>query len=642
MVGRMTRGTSAGGARTIDVACLGRVAVDLYGEQRMTGLEQATSFRRYLGGSSGNLAVGVARLGLSSAMICRVGDDPMGRYLRSRLVAEGIDVRALSTDPSAKTALAFLGMLDAEAIGLDFYRERAADAHTRADDVPAGFLDQVDVLAITGTGLADPASADAVLAIAEAGLRAGCRLVLDVDYREALWHGFEDGLDGARERVGAIVSRATVLVGNEQEMQVLAGRRDTVAALAVLRERTSGALLVKLGAAGSTLLAGAPAPSESWQEPVPGRDVTVVNPVGAGDAFLAGFLARWLRGHPDRDCLAYANSAGALVVTRHGCSEAMAHADELEAFHGGRDADDAWLAHMHRCLSRRARPARITALACDHREPFECLMAEHGRTLEDARRFKGLVAKAAERVATERGEATGAMLMDPVFGSHVLRRLGQRHWWLGRPIEVSRSRPLRTEAGSALAADIATWNPAHVAKCLVWHHPDDDPHLQQRQIDTLCTLQAACRDAGVEWMLEAVPPLEIGHDDAVLARSVSGLYDAGLAPDWWKLPALASAQGWSALAGLIGERDPHCRGVVVLGLDRPLPELQAALRLAASQPLCAGFAIGRSVFGDAARAWFAGSLDDEGAVEDMRSRFSAIVATFTDPSVQPGAVPCKA
>ena len=220
------------------------------------------------------------------------------------------------------------------------------------------------------------------------------------------------------------------------------------------------------------------------------------------------------------------------------------------------------------------------------------------------------------------------MLIDPRFGGDVMRRLDERGWWLGRPIEVTRSRPLRTEAGAALAADIATWNPAHVAKCLVWHHPDDDEALQERQIDVLLRLQAACRDAGVEWILEAVPPLELGHDDEVLVRSVAGLYAAGLMPDWWKLPTLESEAGWSALAAAIGEHDPYCRGVLVLGLDRPLPALAAGLRLAASQPLCGGLAIGRTVFGDAAARWFAGELDDRGAVDDMSERFSRVLELF--------------
>ena len=118
--------------KDIDLACLGRLAIDLYGVQRMTSLEEATGFRRYLGGSSGNLAVGSARLGLRTAMITRVGQDPMGRFLLGRLGAEGIDHSAVTSDLGRKTALTFLGMLGAEAYGLDFYRENVADTAIRS------------------------------------------------------------------------------------------------------------------------------------------------------------------------------------------------------------------------------------------------------------------------------------------------------------------------------------------------------------------------------------------------------------------------------------------------------------------------------------------------------------------------------
>jgi 5-dehydro-2-deoxygluconokinase len=150
------------------------------------------------------------------------------------------------------------------------------------------------------------------------------------------------------------------------------------------------------------------------------------------------------------------------------------------------------------------------------------------------------------------------------------------------------------------------------------------------QVGQLRLLQAAAEAAGIEWMLEAVPPLERGHDDAVLVRSVSGLYAEGLRPDYWKLPALETDAGWRSLHEVIVAADPDCRGVVILGLDRPLAELEPGLARGARHGICAGFAIGRSIFGDAAQKWFAGRIDDCAAVRQMADLYDWAVRAFLD------------
>jgi 5-dehydro-2-deoxygluconokinase len=169
-----------------------------------------------------------------------------------------------------------------------------------------------------------------------------------------------------------------------------------------------------------------------------------------------------------------------------------------------------------------------------------------------------------------------------------------------------------------------------VAKCLVWHHPDDPATLMEEQIGQLRLLQAAAEAAGIEWMLEAVPPLDRGHDDAGLVRSVAGLYSSGLRPDYWKLPALETDAGWQSLGEVIVAADPGCRGVVILGLDRPLADLAPGLARGARHGICAGFAIGRSIFGTAAQEWFASRIDDEAAVRHMADLYDRAVRAFLD------------
>ncbi len=120
--------------RNIDIICMGRVAVDLYAEQVHSPLEDAQSFRKYLGGCAGNTAVGTARLGLKSAMFSCVGSDDMGVYLRKTLENEGVDTSLLRNTPEHLTALVLLGVNPPERFPLIFYRENCADMQINPDD----------------------------------------------------------------------------------------------------------------------------------------------------------------------------------------------------------------------------------------------------------------------------------------------------------------------------------------------------------------------------------------------------------------------------------------------------------------------------------------------------------------------------
>ena len=108
----MQNTTRFASGRDRDLVCLGRLAVDLYAQQLGAPLEDAASFAKYLGGSSANIAFGAARLGLKSAMLSRVGDEQMGRFLLKTLSAEGCDVSQVRVDPERLTALTLLGIKD--------------------------------------------------------------------------------------------------------------------------------------------------------------------------------------------------------------------------------------------------------------------------------------------------------------------------------------------------------------------------------------------------------------------------------------------------------------------------------------------------------------------------------------------------
>ena len=174
-------------SKTLDVICLGRVAVDLYAQQIGSRLEDASSFAKYLGGSSGNVAYGTAIQGLKSSMLARVGDEHMGRFLREELQSVGVDTSHLITDKERLTALVILGIKDKETFPLIFYRDNCADMAITSDDFDEKYIASAKALAITGTHLSHPKTRQAVLTALEYAGRNGTKRLLDIDYRPVLW-----------------------------------------------------------------------------------------------------------------------------------------------------------------------------------------------------------------------------------------------------------------------------------------------------------------------------------------------------------------------------------------------------------------------------------------------------------------------
>ena len=150
------------------------------------------------------------------------------------------------------------------------------------------------------------------------------------------------------------------------------------------------------------------------------------------------------------------------------------------------------------------------------------------------------------------------------------------------------------------------WPTEHVAKCLVAYHPDDAAELRREQLDGLHALQAACLGTDRELLIEVVPPRDIAGGADPLARALEQIYAAGIRPDWWKLPPLPDAAAWQRITACVQRHDPHCRGVLLLGLEANEDSLAHSFRIAAPHPICKGFAVGRSIFAEPAADWFAG------------------------------------
>jgi 5-dehydro-2-deoxygluconokinase len=286
---------------------MGRVGVDLYPDQLETPLRTVRTFTRFMGGFAGNVATGLARLGVRTAIVSRVGDDGHGEYVRDFLEGEGVDTRFLAVDPNWRTPPTFCEVWPPDRFPILFYRRPTApDWQLSSEDFDAEEVAAAPLLYATGTGLAQSPSRETTL---EALRAHRGTTIFDLDWRPDLWQDAGEFPGLAAEACAA----ADLVVGNEEELEA-----------ASLSERPER-LVLKRGERGATVYDG------GQETDVPGFPVEVVNGLGAGDAFAAALGHGLLRGLSLADAVRRGTVAGALVAAQLACSEAMPRLEELEA-----------------------------------------------------------------------------------------------------------------------------------------------------------------------------------------------------------------------------------------------------------------------------------------------------------------------
>jgi 5-dehydro-2-deoxygluconokinase len=626
---------ASGSQERLDVITIGRCSVDLYGQQIGSRLEDVASFAKSVGGCPANIAIGTARLGLRSALITRVGNEQMGRFVKEQLAREGVASGGIVTDPARLTALVLLSVENDKTFPLIFYRDNCADSALCEADIDEAFVKSAAAVLVTGTHFATPntdAAQRKAMRIAKAN---GAKIIFDIDYRPNLWGlaGHAAGeeryikSDRVSEHLKTILPDCDLIVGTEEEVHIAAGSEDTLEALKIIRSLSQAVIVLKRGPMGCVVYPGAI--PEALDKGIVGKGfpIEVYNVLGAGDSFMSGFLRGWLRGEDHATSATWANACGAFAVSRLLCSPEIPTWEELQYFlrHGSPYKalrKDEAINHVHWATTRRAQPDQLLAFAIDHRAQLEQMADKAGAPRGRLNDFKRLAMSAIGRVAN--GRPGYGTLLDDVYGREAMFDAAKLGLWIGRPLEQPGSRPLRFEFTQDVGARLVEWPVTHTIKCLAFYHPDDAVAMKDEQAAKLRTLYEAARKVGRELLIEIIAGKNGPLDDDTIARALEELYALGIKPDWWKLEPQASAAAWRNIAGVIGRHDPWCRGVVLLGLDAPEEELAKGFAAVAAQPIVKGFAVGRTIFSAAAQAWLSGKMTDESAIADMAARFRTL------------------
>ncbi len=633
--------------KSLDVICIGRAGVDLYGQQVGGRLEDMGSFAKYVGGSPTNTAIGAARLGLNTAMLARVGDEHMGRFIRTTLTAEGVDTRQLITDPHRLTALVLLGIQDEDHFPLIFYRENCADMGLCEEDIDPDFITTARAVLVSGTHLSTvrvAAASHKAMKIARAN---GGKVALDIDYRPNLWNlaGHSDGESrfiadqGVSKHLQHYLADCDLIVGTEEEFHIAGGTENTLLALSNVRQLTDAVLVCKRGAQGCKVFES---DIDGWESGIsgPGFKVEVFNVLGAGDGFMAGLLRGWLRNEDWKTTSAYANACGALAVSRHGCCPA--YPSEIELFEFIKNGSefqalrfDPDLNHLHRSTTRRKKYDRLVAFAFDHRHQFQTWANEFARDSKAIEYFKTLAWQAANEEAAD--DPGFGVLIDDKLGRAALHAATSSDAWVARPIESSGKFPLEFEAEGEIIEHLADWPLTQTVKVLCPYRLDDDEKVRSQHEHMIQHLSRACQHTGHEWLLEIITARNGNSPDFESVPTImQRFYDIGVRPDWWKLEPGSEQNYWQSVGQVIDSNDKYCQGIIVLGLDGSIESISQSFLLAATQPWVKGFAVGRTIFSESAKNWFAEKINDATAVAEMRSQYRAMIAAWDAAYMQSG------
>ena len=326
---------------TFDLITMGRSSIDLYANEVGAPFVDIQSFAAYVGGSPTNIASGASRLGLRSAVLTAVGDDPVGDFILNFLTKEGVETKFIPRKSGFRTSAVVLGIEPPDKFPLVYYRDNCADNQLSIDDVLATPIHDCRVFEFSGTGLSREPSRSATLFAAEQAKAAGAKVVLDLDFRPNQWHDAR----AFGVVVRSVLSTVDIVLGTEDECKAVTLTDPTQ--VAVSHSQISGArvegdlanavksmlrhgpecVVVKRGEKGASVFE-----ADGQETDVPGFPVDIHNVLGAGDAFASGFIYGIVKGWDWRKAARMGNADGAIVVTRHGCANFMAYEKEALQF----------------------------------------------------------------------------------------------------------------------------------------------------------------------------------------------------------------------------------------------------------------------------------------------------------------------
>lgn len=311
-----------------DVIAFGRATIDLYANE-MGPMEDADTFRKYVGGSPANTAVAMAKLGLKVGYIGNVSDDPFGRYILCYLEEQSVDISHIETDRTgAKSGVTMGEIKSPSECSFFMYRDGCADLNISCSQLDEAYIKDYKLLLISGTSLSHSPAREAVFLAMEYARRNGVQIAFDLDYRENTWNTPEE----AATYYGLAAEKSDMVLGTREEFNVMErllmpGNMDDRKSAERLLKAGVAVVSIKKGKQGSIVYTknGAVYQGGIYES-------QVLKTFGAGDAYSGAFNYSLISGKPMEEALRYAAAGAAITISGHSCSDAMPELSVIEQF----------------------------------------------------------------------------------------------------------------------------------------------------------------------------------------------------------------------------------------------------------------------------------------------------------------------
>jgi len=314
--------------RKFDVTMLGRIAVDLNPEDYYKPLSECTTFKKYVGGSPANIAVGLSRLGKKCGFFARVSDDQFGDYVTNFMQAEGVDISHIKRcEHGEKIGLTFTEILSPQESSILMYRNKIADLQLNMTDIDETYIRESKALLISGTSLSESPSREAALKALFLAKKTQTPVIFDIDYRNYNWQSHEEM--GVYYPI--IASHADIIFGSREEYdlteQILAPHKTDLETAEYWHQKGAKIVVIKHGKDGSTAYTN---DGQNFSiKPFPAK---VLKGFGGGDGYASAFLYGLLEGWDIIDCLEFGSASASLLISSHSCSSSMPSVEKIKEY----------------------------------------------------------------------------------------------------------------------------------------------------------------------------------------------------------------------------------------------------------------------------------------------------------------------
>lgn len=311
--------------KNFDLIAIGRACIDLNAVEYNRPMEETMTFKKYVGGSPANIAIGAAKLGLKVGFIGKLADDQHGNFIRQYMKEAGVDTSNMMTDHGEhKTGLAFTEIKSPQESSILMYRDEVADLYLAPEEISEAYIKKAKLLLISGTALAQSPSREAVLKAIELAKRNHVKVVFELDYRPYSWKSEEE----TAVYLTLAAQKADIVIGTRDEFNSLENSfvGDNAATVQALFQHSPELIIIKHGVDGSYAYTKAGELYRGYA-----YKAKVLKTFGAGDSYAAALLYALIKEKPIEMALKFGSASSAIVVSKHSSSEAMPTVAEIEA-----------------------------------------------------------------------------------------------------------------------------------------------------------------------------------------------------------------------------------------------------------------------------------------------------------------------